>query len=120
MIGTRTTRTAAVIVLWGIASGAHWGLNLPAAIRLAAAMTAILVLPGWWVAGALHLRRDSFRIRLPLGFGLTHGLLALFALLFHLAGFPLSALLALVAFISLGAAFFHPVWTRRSPREPGF
>jgi|GEM_PF-2168872 len=103
----RWIRGALFAALWGAAA---LGSSLPAEARFPAAFLALALFPGWWIAGRLR-PGSPLRIRIPLAWGIGHGILALLVLAFHVAGLPLGALLA--PFLLLGA------WSAWAGDPPG-
>jgi hypothetical protein len=90
MRGDRFLHIAIFLLLWGTAATLR---PLAGEARVFAALAALTLLPGWWIAGRLR-PGSPLRVRAPLAFGVSHGVIALSALFLHLAGLPLRALYA--------------------------
>jgi len=103
----RIGRIAIWLLLWGAALSARAGAGLPEEVRIAAALGALLLLPGWWIAERLKAESPA-RVLLPLSYGLTHGLLALSVVLFHLVRFPIDHLVWPLFLLGLGTAILAP------------
>jgi hypothetical protein len=106
MPAERLLRIAVFVLLWGTAL---FGERAGGDLRTFTALAALLLMPGWWIAGRLR-PGSPFRVRAPLAFGTAQGVLSLLALVFHLAGLPLWGILA--------PLFLIGAWSAAAPPAP--